>query len=389
MSLLLLEESAVLRARVAMPREGAWVADVEVERTALLAGPVTLRTFDDRLRLVGTIVRAGVERDTLHAHIVGGGGGLDIVVAPQAYRFVPARTIFRDLLAAAGEQLSTAADDAVLATNVPYWTREAGPCSVGLTRLCTALDVSWRVLADGSVWVGRDTWPEIAPFAFDLLEDAPSEGRQILGVEAPSLLPGSSLSGRHVALVMHSVGDGAARTEVWFEREGKESGRLFDGLRRWLRKATARMDTLALYPARVVSQNADGTLEVKPDSDRLPGLSRVRIKAGLPGVLVRVASGARVVIAFEEGDPRLPVATLWEDAKLTDLRIGGERGVARVADSVVVPIPQGYEFKATIQLGVPAAIGLALYPASTITILPTAPKALTGTIVTGSSKLKA
>jgi hypothetical protein len=388
MSLLLLEESDVLRARVAMPREGAWVADVEVDRRTPLAGQVALRTFDDRLRLVGTIERAGVERDTLHARIVGGSGGLDTVVAPQAYRFVPARMIFRDLLAAAGEQLSTAAEDAVLGMNVPYWTREVGPCAAGLSRLCAALEASWRILADGTVWVGRDTWPEVAPFAFDLLEDAPSEGRQVLGVEAPNLLPGVSLSGRHVALVVHSVGDGAARTEVWFEREGKEGGGLFDGLRRWLRKAIARMDTLALYPGRVVSQNADGTLEVKPDSDRLPGLSRVRIKAGLPGVLVRVESGARVVVAFEEGDPRLPVATLWEETKLTDLRVGGERGVARIADTVVVPVPSGYEFMATVLLGTPAANGVAKYENTKITITP-APKALTGTIVTGSMKLKA
>jgi hypothetical protein len=38
-----------------------------------------------------------------------------------------------------------------------------------------------------------------------------------------------------------------------------------------------RVDYLASYPARVVLQNDDDSIEVAPDDARLPGLSRVPI----------------------------------------------------------------------------------------------------------------
>ena len=65
-----------------------------------------------------------------------------------------------------------------------------------------------------------------------------------------------------------------------------------------------RLDPLAHYPARVVSQGDDGTVSVKPDTTRFgPGLDMVPIR-GLPGVTARVKPGARVMLCFEEGDPR-------------------------------------------------------------------------------------
>ena len=82
-----------------------------------------------------------------------------------------------------------------------------------------------------------------------------------------------------------------------------------------------RIDYLALYPARVVSQNADGTLELKPDDTRVPGLSQVPIRYGIPGVRVKVAAGARVLAGFAGGDPSQPVAELWESGTVTDLFI--------------------------------------------------------------------
>lgn len=87
---------------------------------------------------------------------------------------------------------------------------------------------------------------------------------------------------------------------------------------------TARIDMLAFYPAKVVSQNGDGTLELQPDNAAVPGVSKVPIRLGVPGFKVKVSGGSRVLLSFEGGDARRPVATLWEfdGAKLTELAIG-------------------------------------------------------------------
>jgi hypothetical protein len=82
------------------------------------------------------------------------------------------------------------------------------------------------------------------------------------------------------------------------------------------------VDYRALYPANVVAQNADGTLEIQPVDQRLPGLSKVPIRLGLPGCAVKVQAGSTVLLGFEAGDPRLPVVTLWGSSTITELAIG-------------------------------------------------------------------
>lgn len=73
-----------------------------------------------------------------------------------------------------------------------------------------------------------------------------------------------------------------------------------------------RLDYLASYPAKVVAQNADGTLELVADDARLPTYSKVPIRYGVPGVTATVAAGARAQLGFAGADPQKPVVTGFE-----------------------------------------------------------------------------
>ncbi len=103
-----------------------------------------------------------------------------------------------------------------------------------------------------------------------------------------------------------------------------------------------RLDPLALYPARVVSQQDDGTLDVKPDDTRWgPGLSRVPVRHGLPGVSVRVRQGARILVGFEGGDITRPFASLWEPGSLDTLTVEASVKLLLKAPSVVAAEVEG------------------------------------------------
>lgn len=102
-----------------------------------------------------------------------------------------------------------------------------------------------------------------------------------------------------------------------------------------MRRITARVDYLALYPSVVSGQDADGRLHLVPEDTRLSSCRGVPVRLGIPGVTVRVATGARVLLGFEAGDPARPVATLWESGSVTELVVNGATtGAARVGDSV-------------------------------------------------------
>lgn len=95
-----------------------------------------------------------------------------------------------------------------------------------------------------------------------------------------------------------------------------------------------RVDYHALYVARVVTQHDDGTIDVVPDTDKIPPMTEVPIRYGLPGISAKVKPGARVLVGFEGGEASRPIATVWESAAIEELRITSDKAVIVVAPDV-------------------------------------------------------
>jgi hypothetical protein len=62
----------------------------------------------------------------------------------------------------------------------------------------------------------------------------------------------------------------------------------------------------------VVVSQAGMTVDVKMDDPRMPGMSALPIQVGIPGATVSLAPGARMLVAFENGDPAKPIALSWD-----------------------------------------------------------------------------
>lgn len=88
--------------------------------------------------------------------------------------------------------------------------------------------------------------------------------------------------------------------------------RIKSGLANFVRGVFPRIDYLGLYPATVITQNANGTLELQPDDARIPGLSGIAIRTGDPGITYTVQAGTRVLVGFANGRPDQPYAAIWE-----------------------------------------------------------------------------
>ena len=109
-----------------------------------------------------------------------------------------------------------------------------------------------------------------------------------------------------------------------------------------------RLDHLALYPARVVSQAANaGPLDLVPDDPRAPSCQGVPY-VSLPGVRLVVPAGTRVLLGYAGGDPSQPRALLWELGDVTRLVVdGGTHPAAREGHAtenggvsvLAVPVP--------------------------------------------------
>lgn len=103
--------------------------------------------------------------------------------------------------------------------------------------------------------------------------------------------------------------------------------------------ALPRIDYHPLYFGKVIAWNDDQTVDVEPNDPKMPTLSNVPFRHGLPGVTMTVKPGTTVLVGFENGDPVMRFAGLWSGGehvvKLTlnadQIFLGGEDGAEPAA----------------------------------------------------------
>jgi hypothetical protein len=210
----------VVSCSLSLPRIGAWHMDavVNARDTSDLSGAVTVSIGDGAVTLKGTAYRQGAYGETAYVRIIGGAGGLGKMTVPKFYTRPSFNIPFTDLVRGAGEATAASSDAGTLATSLLSWTTIAMPTGQALTSLVQAAGAaSWRVIPDGTVWVGPETWAQTGT-DYQVLSEHPQEGRVTLAAEAPTILPGTTLAdGRHVSFVEAKVDPGRIQMEAWIE----------------------------------------------------------------------------------------------------------------------------------------------------------------------------
>jgi hypothetical protein len=202
--------------KILMPRTGPWTADLTVIADGPLTGSAvaTMGGVD----MPCHIQRSEMLPGKLDLRLVGGNGGLGSVARKKHYKGVTVRQVFHDLLADAGETAAPACEAATLNAPLKAWTSLAVPTGQLLQALVESVDdeVSWRVLYDGKVWIGHETWPA-CPADVRILHADGANASQLLGTDALGIWPGPSIAGRRVDYVVHEIGSENRSTVHWAE----------------------------------------------------------------------------------------------------------------------------------------------------------------------------
>jgi hypothetical protein len=309
----------VVSGSIVMPRRGAWTANLELDSTDVLSegALVTLVSLNGELTLVGTVVRPSGHYDEHMLYLVAGAGGLQKPLDPKGYNSIPATTVASEILADAGESLDPLSATA-LSGLLTHWSRNATTCDRALTVLADKLGAVWRVQPTGLVWVGTDEYVEaMGDHDADILDRDDAIGKIVLGCDTPWMLPGKSFDGLHVEHVTHELCSGTVRTYLQTSGEDRVRG----AFARLTNKVLPDIDYSKPYRAKVVSQNGDGSLELLPLDAKLPPLSRVPIRYGIPGLSAKVAPGCTCLVAFDGGDPSRPTASLFDAGSLLEVEV--------------------------------------------------------------------
>ncbi len=319
----------VLVGTIRAPRVGVWQAEVELdgEDASKANGSITLVTGSVTWK--GTAIESGAFVGRVKVRMFGGAGGLGKATAARFYHAIPARTVITDLLGEGGETLSSTSDAGKLGTILPFWTRHAGTVSEGLGNVLDEIGATWRVLPDGTIWIGTETWPAATAADVVVESEDPKDSRIVFSSTDPSLLPGTTFRDRKVSRVEHAISASKTRTTAWFDSGEAAADPLRAALDVLVRQATKHFDFYAIRAGKVVSQNGDGTLEIKLDDADMPGMSKVPIAYGVPGISAKVKKGARVHVSFADGSPTKPRAVVIDSAEVIELQVN--TGMVKVA----------------------------------------------------------
>lgn len=322
----------LLTAEVTMLSTGAWHAQLGIDSEQEPTGPYVFRIGAVEFR--GTIVpgRSGHFGGRTKLRIVGGAGGLSKTLKARNYSggTHTVRQILDDILRETGESLSSQSDAAVLGTRLAAWHRTEFTAKECLDALIGHAGASWRILRDGTLWVGVDTWPEVTPDG-ELIDEDWSDGVITVSSDDPTGVPGVTISGQQVEQVVHRLDERGIRTD-FYARSPKSV------LTRFLAPLRTELDYAAKWRCRVVTQNADRTLQLMPDEPRMrgQGLDKVKIRVGLPGMKINAQAGATCNLGFENRDPSKPYATDWEeDSPLVSWELTDAKGAIGGVGSVV------------------------------------------------------
>lgn len=185
--------AAILRATVHLPLSGVWSAELEVDTDEDITGACTLEA-DGSTWLSGTVTEGAVSHGLWRGRIVGGTAGLRGTLSPKAYRDATLADVLGDALSESGEALSGTSSGLAIACRL--WHRTEGAAARTVAAVAAAAGYGWRVLTDGSVWLGAESWPDATAADVTLVERDPSQRRWVLGGDVLSLSPGTLLQVR-------------------------------------------------------------------------------------------------------------------------------------------------------------------------------------------------
>lgn len=222
MALVVCAGADVLSGRISLRLRGAWSAELVLDTDTRPTGKVELEA-EGGLELTGTVVGGGPGlTGATTVRLVGGAGGLAKQVS-GAFRSAQLRDPLDAALRAGGESLSSTVATSILGIQLARWSqgkhhvgRELDDLAAAATKALGST-VNWRFLGDGAVWLGVETWPAATlPDGAEVLDALPAEGRYVIGVDTPALLPGVDLAGvGKVQAVDHVLDSTAVRTHAW------------------------------------------------------------------------------------------------------------------------------------------------------------------------------
>jgi hypothetical protein len=205
----------VLSGQLLRPSVGVWSADLVVEGPDPLPTSKVVLSSETGTTFQAFAAKAEPDDGTLRVRLEGGGGGLARKAKAQSFRDVPLSTILSDTLRAVGESLSGASDAGIVGPKVSTYQRLERTAAATLREWAGLKKVVWRVLPDGTTWIGAGTRTAFKGEARVLKRDG-TKRCLIIALEDLTLGPEHTVDSLSVGCVIYTIRPDSLRAEALY-----------------------------------------------------------------------------------------------------------------------------------------------------------------------------
>jgi hypothetical protein len=305
----------VIEGEITEPKSGPWTARLEIDdEETELAGVVTITSGG--VSFTG-VASGAVEQGRYIARVIGGNSGLKKELTAKHYYQTSLKVVLDDLMRESGEVFDAVnSEPLVTAFIVSRWARLRAETRLALQQVAKEVDGFWRVTRDGKVLIRKsEVWTVLTDDYVEISRDPSSSVVEIAPEDAPFARPGTQLGNDKITEVITHWRSGEMRQRLVLDTGVKVRGTAAQFADAMRRANQAPIDYSQWYPAKVVAQDGSGTIQIYADDERVRGngITHVPMRHGVPGVTVQVVPGQRVILFFEDGNPKKPAAALWPD----------------------------------------------------------------------------
>jgi len=310
------ENYNILSLSLDIPIRGCWDIDqlrISEEVSSTVGDSVTIKLFDKELK--GTIVDivpfAGITTLIISAGSYKLG---DILESDNFYGGI-VRDVVNFVLSKTNMSLSTKSSLDILSTSFNRFDKIKASSADILDRLLELTDGGiWRVELDGSLYIGREEYPDISvkyPEATEndnyLVRDKEMTNYDIYTMDI-LFEPGFTIDSKKVRKTTITVDSETTTTILSFLPPEYISTRNMASNMKEIVYTTK-------YSVSVLEQTANGNVSVIPDSEIQDlfggGLKNVPIVYPMPNMQVKVKPGAKCILEFLNGSPTNPIISGW------------------------------------------------------------------------------
>ena len=310
--------SRILQGELSIPYTGIWyIEGLQIEPNddfVLSEGDVKSFSFLDD-DLIGTFVNVEFYDGTYRCNIVGGNNKIKQSVSSTNFYGVPVRTVLENITRQLEITISPTSNLALLEERLPRWDKVKGTGTEILEKLLQPYNAIWRILLDGSLWIGYEEYVDIASTGLDIaiIDKRSDMGYWQIYNEVSLIEPLYKIEEKQIKDVVYTLKGSDLRIKLLF----------FDPAHVITQKISNQNTDIIYsrkYRMRVLQQRVNGNVDVIPDPDNdlfKSGLSDVPICFPHPAMSATISNGDIAVLEFLNGSPTLPRIIAWERKSAT------------------------------------------------------------------------